>query len=117
METTPPYRRTPLINNYHGRPFNSLNDVITLKNPTTSQETIWFTDPTYGYEQDFKPAPELPSQVYCFDPIDGEIRAAADGFVKPNGIAFNKEGTVCYVTDTAMISGKGVIDGHLPGTM
>jgi gluconolactonase len=115
----PPHAVTPILNNFHGRPFNSLNDVAVLSTPGTSppQDTVWFTDPTYGYEQGFKPAPRLPPQVYCFDPYSGNVRAVADGFVKPNGIAFNREATRCYITDTGVIRGCGDIDGSRPGTM
>lgn len=130
-----PYAATPLLNNFHGRPFNSLNDVVVLSLPSQTHrrtihsallgtrregdayETIWFTDPPYGHEQGFKPAPQLPPQVYCFDPWTGNVKAVADGFVKPNGIAFSAKGTTCYITDTGMISGGGCIDGSLPGTM
>ncbi len=109
---------TPILNNVHGRPFNSLNDVIVLASPHhPARPTIWFTDPTYGHEQGFKPAPALPSAVYCYDPTSGSVRAVADGFVKPNGIAFDPSGKRCYVTDTGMISGDGRIDGSRPGSM
>lgn len=35
------FTSTTLLNNYHGRAFNSLNDVVVLP----SNGTIWFTDP------------------------------------------------------------------------
>lgn len=135
VDTEVPYAATPLLNNFYGRRFNSINDIVVLSHPGVTHkydathpifgarsegsayETLWFTDPHYGSEQGFKPAPELPPQVYCFDPWSGSIRAAADGFTKPNGIAFDTTGTKCYVTDTGVIRGDGVINGLLPGTM
>lgn len=105
-----------ILNNFHGRPFNSLNDVVTLTNDA-GETTIWFTDPTYGHEQQFRPQPSLPPQVYCFHPRSGTIRVVADNFVKPNGIAFNRDGTKGYITDTGFVRGCGSTDGMRPGTV
>ena len=70
-----------LVNNFNGRPFNSVNDVVIHH----ARDEIWFTDPTYGYEQAFRPPPQLPSQIYRFKPSTGEIYMVADGFVQCNG--------------------------------
>ncbi len=118
LNPLPPYQTTPILNNFHGRPFNSLNDVIVLPDPRRNgRSTIWFTDPDYGFEQGFKPTPCLPPQVYCYDPWTGNVRVVADGFLKPNGIAFDKQGKKCYITDTGMIHGTGVMSGSKPGHM
>lgn len=123
-----------ILNNFHGRQFNSINDVAilpppsldpVLPHPTTNREdlhlephtTIFFTDPTYGHAQGYKNPPELPNQVYAFDPTTGDIRVVADGFSMPNGIAFDFEGDKCYITDTGVIDGRGGVDGSRPGTM
>ena len=106
-----------ILNNYHGRPFSSLNDVIILAGAEGTQDTIWFTDPPYGHEQGFRPRPSLPPQVYCFEPVTGEVRAVADGFDHPNGICFSPCGTVCYITDTSHIHGTGTLDAALQSTM
>jgi gluconolactonase len=95
----------PMVTNFHGRDFNSVNDVVVAKDGA-----IWFTDPCYGHEQDFRQRPKLPCHVYRFVPETGEIRVVADGFAKPNGIAFSPEEKVCYVTDTGHISGDGSKD-------
>ncbi|BEI87265.1 hypothetical protein CcaverHIS002_0706110 [Cutaneotrichosporon cavernicola] len=123
----------PILNNFHGRAFNSLNDVIVLPPRSTEDlpgsgeaessrlpargSTVWFTDPTYGHEQGFRHTPELPSQVYVFNPETGDIRAVADGFDHPNGICFSPDGKTCYVTDTAHIRGCGTLDPHKPSTI
>jgi gluconolactonase len=135
VDSRAPHKATTLLNNFHGRRFNSLNDVVVHSAPGRTHsrdtshplighrakgdpyETIWFTDPHYASEQGFKDAPELPAQAYCFDPWTGNIRAVGDQFTKPNGIAFDATGTTCYITDTGMIRGDGVINGHLPGSM
>lgn len=103
MEAKAPYKMTTIVDSFQGRPFNSPNDVVVHKDGT-----IWFTDPTYGYMQGFKPKPQLPCQVYRFDPVTKAIRAMADGFERPNGICFSPDQTVVYVTDTSQSQGTGV---------
>ena len=119
LDFSAPSSVTPILNNFYGRPFNSLNDVITLPDPRTggAKSFILFTDPQYGFEQEFKPSPCLPAQVYCFDPETGAVRVICDGFKSPNGIAMDPTGTRCYITDTGMIHGSGKIDPTRPGHM
>jgi gluconolactonase len=93
---------TLLLTSFHGRPFNSPNDVV-----VHSDGSIWFTDPIYGWEQGIRPRPRLPNQVYRFDPAAGDVRAMADGFGRPNGICFSPDERTCYVTDTDWIHGDG----------
>ena len=102
MEAKRPHKTTTLLNNYHSRPFNSPNDVV-----VHSDGSIWFTDPIYGYEQGFRPKPQLPQQVYRFAPSTGDIRVVADGFGRPNGIAFSPDEQTVYITDTDYIHGDG----------
>jgi gluconolactonase len=97
----PPYSAQNLIASFQGRSFNSVNDVIVHPH----DGTIWFTDPCYGYHQGIRPEPELPNQVYRFDPEDGSVRAMADGFVRPNGLCFSLDLKLLYVTDTGAIHG------------
>jgi gluconolactonase len=96
-----PYRTQNLISTFHGRPFNSVNDVIV--HPRDGK--IWFTDPCYGYHQGVRPKPELPSQIYLFDARERSIRAVADDFVRPNGLCFSPDLKVLYVTDTGAVHG------------
>lgn len=143
IDPLPPYSSIPLLNNFHGRPFNSINDVAVLPPPSSSlphpttnrsnlhhlpHSTIFFTDPTYAFAQGYKAPPELPNQVYAFDPTTGDVRVVADGFEMPNGICFDWEGEKCYITDTAVISApvgpiaedgsSGMrVDGARAGTM
>jgi sugar lactone lactonase YvrE len=46
---------------------------------------VYFTDTLYGYLQMFRPSPELPNQVYRFNPSTGAVTVVADGFDLPNG--------------------------------
>ncbi len=39
----------------------------------------------------------MPNQVYRFDPDTGVVRVVADGFDKPNGIAFSQDGSIAYM--------------------
>lgn len=88
-----------LIDNFHGREFNSINDVVIEHNTGD----IWFTDPTYGYEQAFRPSPQLPSQIYRLRPSTGQIWCVADGFTQCNGLCFSPDYKRMYVTDTGAI--------------
>lgn len=101
MNATAPYKTKTLLDNYHGKRFNSLNDL-----DIASDGAIWFTDPTYGFMQGFTPAPELPNQVYRFEPETGDVRVVADSIQQPNGIAFSPDERIVYVTDTAASSGE-----------
>lgn len=112
MQTTPPYSTTTLLDSYHGRCFNSLNDVI-----IKSDGSIWFTDPVYGFEQGIRLQPQLPSQVYRFDPQNADVRVVADGFGRPNGLCFSPDERTLYVTDTDWIHGDGTTDDTRSSTM
>jgi gluconolactonase len=92
----------PMVTNFHGRDFNSVNDVV-----VAADGAIWFTDPNYGNEQDFRQRPKLPNQVYRFEPKTGDLRVVADGFGRPNGICFSPDEKTCYITDTDHIHGDG----------
>nr|XP_031857506.1 uncharacterized protein CI109_007066 [Kwoniella shandongensis]KAA5524578.1 hypothetical protein CI109_007066 [Kwoniella shandongensis] len=115
-----------ILNNFLGRPFNSLNDVIVLPprgqpqcfgREVPEESTVWFTDPPYGHEQGFKPDLQLPPSVYVFHPSSGEIRVVADNFHHPNGIAFSPNGERCYITDTSHIRGCGRLNPGLESTI
>ena len=66
--------------------FNSPNDVV-----VKSDGTIWFTDPSYGWLQGFRPRPLLRDAVWRYDPRTGSAIAVADSFDKPNGLCFSPE--------------------------
>jgi gluconolactonase len=83
-----------VVDNWHGLPLNSPNDVVVARD-----RAIWFTDPSYGYLQGFRPRPTLGDRVYRLDAETGELSVAADGFDKPNGLAFSPDESVLYVGD------------------
>jgi gluconolactonase len=74
--------------------FNSPNDVV-----VRSDGTIWFTDPSYGWLQGFRPRPLLRDAVWRYDPRTGSSIAVADSFDKPNGLCFSPDERTLYVAD------------------
>ena len=98
-----------LVNNFYGREFSSINDVV-VDHQTGD---VWFTDPTYGYEQAFRPSPTIPVQLYRYRPSTHRIWMVADGFTECNGLCFSPDYKLLYVTDTGMIQAHaGPADGH-----
>jgi gluconolactonase len=83
-----------VVDNVGGLPLNSPNDIVVKRDGT-----IWFTDPSYGYLQGFRPEPVLGDHVYRYDPRSGRIDLAADGFDKPNGLAFSPDERILYLSD------------------
>jgi gluconolactonase len=83
-----------VVDSWNGLPLNSPNDVV-----VKSDGTMWFTDPSYGYLQGFRPKPELGDNVYRYDPEADSLTLAADSFDKPNGLAFSPDERVLYVGD------------------
>ena len=76
-----------------GVPLNSPNDIV-----VTRDGAIWFTDPSYAHVQGFGPPPQRPDAVYRF--AGGELALVAEGFEKPNGLAFSPDERVLYVGDS-----------------
>ena len=82
-----------LVDAFEGRPLNSPNDVV-----VTRDGAVWFTDPSYGHLQGFRPAPALPDRIYRL--AAGRFEVAFDGFDKPNGLAFSPDERTLHVTDS-----------------
>lgn len=110
--STASYESELLKGDFFCRPFNSINDVV-----VHTDGSIWFTDPIYGYEQGYRPPPRLPNQVYRWCPSNGNIRAMADGFGRPNGICFSPDEKTVYITDTDRVHGDGTIDDQRVSSM
>ena len=87
-------RAKVLVDSWRGLKLNSPNDVV-----RKSDGTVWFTDPSYGHLQGFRPEPELGDFVYRYDLDCGRLDAVADSLDKPNGIAFSPDESVLYVAD------------------
>jgi gluconolactonase len=83
-----------VVDHAEGRPLNSPNDVVVARDGA-----IWFTDPSYGHLQGFRPEPAGGDVVYRYDPAARRVDVAASGFDKPNGLVFSPAGDVLYVSD------------------
>ena len=91
---------TVLADKHNGKRFNSPNDIV-VKN----DDSIWFTDPSYGILFDYeggKAESEIGAcHVYRIDP-SGDIMVVADDFEKPNGLAFSPDESLLYIADTGV---------------
>jgi gluconolactonase len=86
---------TVLVDRFDGKPLNSPNDVV-----VKSDDSIWFTDPPFGilgYYEGHEAAPELPTNVYRFDPKSGRTTVVVDSINRPNGLCFSPDEKRLYV--------------------
>ncbi|MHA1523857.1 MAG: SMP-30/gluconolactonase/LRE family protein [Alphaproteobacteria bacterium] len=97
--TEPDGSITVLADRFEAKRLNSPNDVV-----VKSDGTIWFTDPPYGILTSLEGQKSTQEQrecfVFCLDPETGDLKVAADGFDKPNGLAFSVDEKKLYVSDT-----------------
>jgi gluconolactonase len=91
-----------VVDHWAGLRLNSPNDVV-----VKGDGTVWFTDPSYGFLQGFKPAPMVGDYVYRYDPRTDRLSVVADSFDKPNGLAFSPDESVLYIADSGAIHGPG----------
>jgi gluconolactonase len=88
-----------LADRYRGGRLNSPNDVI-----VKSDDSVWFTDPTYGIDSDYEghrgQSEQAGNFVFRIDPADKELTVVADDFIQPNGIAFSPDERILYVVDS-----------------
>lgn len=90
---------TVLADRYQGKRLNSPNDVT-----VRADDTIWFTDPSYGIDSDYEGNAGDNELGGCFvfrlDPHTGALAVVADDFVRPNGLAFARDETQLFIADT-----------------
>jgi gluconolactonase len=88
---------TVIAERYDGKPLNSPNDVV-----CKTDGSIWFTDPPFGilgfYEGHIAP-PELPTNVYRWDPQSKQVSVVAGDLNRPNGLAFSPDESKLYVVE------------------
>jgi gluconolactonase len=87
-----------LADRFEGKRLNSPNDVV-----VRSDGSIYFSDPAYGIDSDYE-GHKAPSEIgachlFRIAP-DGTLSIAADGFERPNGLAFSLDERILYVSDT-----------------
>jgi gluconolactonase len=89
---------TSLASHFDGARLNSPNDVV-----VKSDNTIWFTDSSYGIDSHYEgdPAPQEQKGRYVFR-RDGEGRLSivTDQLEQPNGLAFSPDEKVLYIVDS-----------------
>ena len=98
---------TVLIDRIEGKRLNSPNDVV-----VKSDNTIWFTDPTFGnlgnYEG-YKSEPEVDANVYRLDPATGMATIVAEGILAPNGLCFSPDEQVLYVVESRGVPNRKIL--------
>jgi gluconolactonase len=99
-----------LVDGWRGRPLNSPNDVVIARDGA-----VWFTDPSYGHLQGFRPKPALADRVYRYDRRTATLDVVDDSFDKPNGLAFSPDEQTLYVGDSEadVVRAFDVVDGRL----
>ena len=96
-----------IVDDFAGLPLTSPNDVA-----VTTDGSIWFTDPSYGFLQGFKPAPAHGDYVYRFD--GRRLTVVEESFDKPNGLAFSPDESILYIGDSGANHEPGSFDPRRP---
>lgn len=91
---------TVIADRFEGKPLNSPNDIV-----CKSDGSIWLTDPPFGilgYYEGHLSQPELPTNVYRWDPKDGKLAVVAEGINRPNGLAFSPDESRLYIVEAGV---------------
>jgi gluconolactonase len=86
-----------LVDGFNNKKLNSPNDIV-----CKSDGSVWFTDPTFGilgWYEGAKAEPELPMNVYRWDP-SGKLSMVAEGIRQPNGLAFSPDERILYIVQS-----------------
>jgi gluconolactonase len=104
---------TVIADRYDGKPLNSPNDIV-----CKSDGSIWFTDPPFGilgYYEGHVAKPELPTNVYRWDPKSGKLAVATGDVNRPNGLAFSPDESRLYIIEAGanprVVRVYDVVDG------
>lgn len=88
---------TVIADNFEGKPLNSPNDVV-----CKSDGSVWFTDPPFGilgFYEGRVAKPELPTNVYRWDPKTKQLAVVAGDVNRPNGLAFSPDESKLYIVE------------------
>ena len=91
---------TVIADSHDGKPLNSPNDIV-----CKSDGSIWFTDPPFGllnYYEGHLAQPELPTNVYRYDPQSGKLAVVASDVNRPNGLAFSPDESKLYIVEAGV---------------
>jgi gluconolactonase len=84
---------TVLAKDYHGKKFNSPNDLV-----ADNKNNIYFTDPIYGLpKKEADPTRELNFEGVYKISTSGKISLLIDSIPRPNGIALSPDQKILYV--------------------
>jgi len=87
-----------VVSHFQGKELNSPNDVI-----VKSDNTIYFSDPSYGRMPVFGVERERDlafNGVYRVDPDGKNIKLLVDDFEQPNGLCFSPNESLLYINDS-----------------
>jgi gluconolactonase len=91
---------TVIADKFEGKPLNSPNDI-----GCKSDGSIWFSDPPFGvlgyYEGEIA-KPELPTNVYRWDPQTKQLAVVAGDINRPNGLAFSPDESILYIIEAGV---------------
>ncbi len=71
-----------------------------------SDGSIWFTDSEFGilgFCEGERAEPELLTQVYRIDALNGAISVVTDEVKRPNGLCSSPDGSVLYMLSVAAL--------------
>ena len=105
---------TVIADKFDGKPLNSPNDIV-----CKSDGSIWFTDPPFGILGNYEghvAKPELPTNVYRWDPATKQLSVVAGDINRPNGLAFSPDESKLYIieagaTPNRVVRVYDVVDG------
>jgi gluconolactonase len=91
---------TLIADKFAGKPLNSPNDIV-----CKSDGSIWFTDPPFGvlsYYEGEMARPELPTNVYHWNPRSRQLAVVAGDIARPNGLAFSPDESILYIVEAGV---------------
>ena len=91
---------TVIASEFEGKSLNSPNDIV-----CRSDGSLWFTDPPFGilgFYEGRKAKPELPTNVYRWDPKTKKLSVVIGDISRPNGLAFSPDETKLYVVEAGV---------------
>jgi gluconolactonase len=91
---------TVIADRFDGKPLNSPNDIV-----CKSDGSIWFTDPPFGilgFYEGHVEKPELPTNIYRWDPKTQQLAVVAGDVNRPNGLAFSPDEKRLYVIEAGL---------------
>src|SRR5438874_6520873 len=88
---------TVIADRYDGKPLNSPNDIV-----CKSDGSIWFTDPPFGILGNYEghvAKPELPTNVYRWDPKTSQLAVANGAVNRTNDLAISPAESRLYMVE------------------